>query len=947
MNKPGPAELSARSRRNLGLKARLLLMTLIPTGLIALALGGYFTWQQMREVEEQLLHRGLMTIEYLQRPAAEALLEGDIDRFGRLLNTGLNHTDVRSLSLHDADMRPLQHRGPLMYPAGDPLTGIDITAGTGLQIQRSKQSSRFLMPLLAGPELTNRQAHPEIAADSLLGWLEVELSHGNMLLRRYQSLLATLVTIILGLALTGLVVTVMGRRITDPMARINAAIRQISQGHFDIRLGEQGSRELDDLALGVSTMAQTMQSAQGELQQNIDQATEDLRQTLETIEIQNIELDLARKTAQEASRIKSEFLANMSHELRTPLNGILGFSSLLQRTEMSGRQQEYLSTIEKSADNLLAIINEILDFSKIEAGKLILENLSFNLRDLIDDTLTMLAPSAHDKGLELVSIIYRDTPLGLSGDPMRLKQILANLISNAIKFTHEGSVSVRVMAEHQDADQVLLRISVNDTGIGLSPTQQKSLFKAFSQADNSISRQTGGTGLGLVISKRLVEQMHGEIGLRSQPGEGSEFWLTLRLTRSAHGEDELPEKPLLGMRAALVEPQLLSRQMLLHSLEDLGLSVRVFNNPQELHEALTSRTNRDDSLQLALVSVRHTTTAPGDTLEMARQWAEFSICKSIVLTDTTEHYPLLDQLPRSMCQTVSKPVCTRKLYRAVMHLLGDDPMTTVPLPRQRPHALRVLCVDDNLANLKLLEAFLADLGVETLSATSGEEALELLTEQMVDLIFMDVQMPGMDGRQTTSELRVREDIAGFDPVPIVALTAHALNSERRQLLQCGMNDYLSKPITTEQLRHSLNKWTGMAPTAQLPAPASPPTDVAGIDETTTAAEPQQQLLAAIDPEEGLRLAAGKADLADDLLQMLLQGLPEDHQAIRQAMDQEQQDALLDRVHKLHGASRYCGVPELRECCQEAETLLKKGQDSRSAIIALLAAIDRLLETSAD
>ncbi|WP_044497948.1 ATP-binding protein [Pseudomonas saudimassiliensis] len=921
-------------------------MTLVPTGLMALALGGYFSWQQMREAEQQLLQRGLMTVEYLQRPAADALLDGDVARFGLLLEAALNHTDVRSLSLHDVDMRPLQHRGPQMYPAGEPLTGLTITAGTGLQIQRSKHSSRFIMPLLARPELTNRQAHPEVAADSLLGWLEVELAHGNLLLERYQNLLATLITIILGLALTGLVVSIMGRRITEPVGRINAAIRQISQGHFDIRLGEQGSRELDDLAQGVSTMALTMQSAQGELQQNIDQATEDLRQTLETIEIQNIELDLARKTAQEASRIKSEFLANMSHELRTPLNGILGFSTLLQRTELSGRQQEYLSTIEKSADNLLAIINEILDFSKIEAGKLILENLSFNLRDLIDDTLTMLAPSAHDKGLELVSIIYRDTPLGLSGDPMRLKQILANLISNAIKFTHEGSVSVRVMAEHQDANQVLLRISVNDTGIGLSPTQQKSLFKAFSQADNSISRQTGGTGLGLVISKRLVEQMHGEIGLRSQPGEGSEFWLTLRLARSAHSEDELPEKPLLGMRAALVEPQLLSRQMLLHNLEDLGLSVRVFDNTQELHEALTSRTNRDDSLQLALISVRHTATAPGDTLEMARQWSELNICKTIVLTDTTEHYPLLDQLPRSMCQTVSKPVCTRKLHRAVMHLLGNDPLAAPSPARQGVHNLRVLCVDDNLANLKLLEAFLADMAVDSLLATSGEEALELLTEQMVDLIFMDVQMPGMDGRQTTAELRLREEIAGFDPVPIVALTAHALTTERRELLQCGMNDYLTKPITTEQLRHSLNKWTGMAP-AQPAAPAPP---AAPAQDSSTVGAPSMEpvptdSLAAIDLEEGLRLAAGKADLAEDLLQMLLAGLPDDRQAISSALEQGERKALLERVHKLHGASRYCGAPELRARCQQAETLLKQDRDSHGAVLALLTAIDRLLDAS--
>ena len=941
---------SAMKRQpSLGINARLLLMTLLPTALMALVIGGYFSWQQLRSTEQQLLQRGLMTIEYLQPPAANALLSGHAAAVGPTLYAALNYTDVRALAVHDPDMRPLERRGPKMYPAGPPLTNVELAAGTGLQIHRGDHSTRFLMPLLASADLPEREDYPHIEPDSLLGWLEVELSHGNTLLQQYQGLLATLVTIILGLALTAAGVAIMGRRITQPILRLNAAIAQISQGQFDVRLDEQNSRELDDLARGINNMAQTMQSAQGELQQNIEQATEDLRQTLETIEIQNIELDLARKTAQEASRIKSEFLANMSHELRTPLNSILGFTSLLQRSDLSGRQQEYLTTIGKSADSLLAIINEILDFSKIEAGKLVLENLSFNLRDLVDETLTMLAPSAHDKGLELVSIIYRDTPLGLSGDPMRLKQILANLISNAIKFTHEGSVSVRVMAEQQDADQVLLRISVNDTGVGLSPTQQKALFKAFSQADNSISRQTGGTGLGLVISKRLVEQMQGEIGLRSQPGEGSEFWLTLRLSRSAHGEDELPERPLLGLRVALVEPQLLSRQMLLHSLENIGLSVRMFDNARELHEALTSPAHRDDSLQLAIISTRHAATPPGETLELARQWSELNICKTIILTDTTEHYPLLDRLPRSMCQTLSKPVNTRKLYRAVLQLLSDKP-TALPSPRQRTQTPRVLCVDDQPANLRLLEAFLGDIGVTTLLADSGEEALEILTEQHVDLIFMDVQMPGMDGRQVTGELRLREELAGFDPVPIVALTAHALDSERRQLLQCGMNDYLTKPITAEQLRQTLNKWTGMLvhaaelpPTGNLPLSPMPvePPEPPQPEILTTPAPADKPDTLVLDPEEGLRLAAGKADLAADMLKMLLDGLPEDSRQITTALQQGDQAQLREVIHKLHGASRYCGVPQLRACCQEAESRLKQGKDSQAAVTALLEAIERL------
>ena len=257
---------------------------------------------------------------------------------------------------------------------------------------------------------------------------------------------------------------------------------------------------MDELASGINRMAEALLSAREELQQSIDQATEDVQQNLETIEIQNIELDLARKEALEASRIKSEFLANMSHEIRTPLNGILGFTQLLQKSDLTPRQQDYLGTIEKSADSLLGIINEILDFSKIEAGKLVLDTIPFNLRDLIEDTLTILAPAAHTKQLELVSLVYRDTPLSLVGDPLRLKQVLTNLISNAIKFTNEGTIAVRAMVEDDNGERAQLRISVQDTGIGLTDQDLRALFQAFSQADNSMSRQPGGTGLGLVIS---------------------------------------------------------------------------------------------------------------------------------------------------------------------------------------------------------------------------------------------------------------------------------------------------------------------------------------------------------------------------------------------------------------------------------------------------------------
>ncbi|SFM10897.1 two-component system, NarL family, sensor histidine kinase BarA [Halopseudomonas yangmingensis] len=903
----------------IGIKARLLLMTLVPASVLAVTLGIFFSWQHISLLEQQLLDRGLMTVEHLRTPAYNSLRQGSEETSRQLLKRALNHTDVRAISLYDAEQQQLQHSGPVMYPPTRTLSLNHQTLYSGVQIQASEHSRRFLLPLTDTDEL-------------LHGWLEVELDLHPTRLQGYRALLAMLAAIITGLGFSALVVSLLGRHITDPVARLNQAIQHISRGQFDIRLRDAGSRELNDLAGGINSMAAALQSAQGEMQQNIEQATEDLRQTLETIEVQNIELDLARKAAQEASRTKSEFLANMSHELRTPLNGILGFSNLLQRTELNPRQQEYLGTIEKSADNLLVIINEILDFSKIEAGKLTLENLPFNLRDLVQDTLTMLAPAAHQKDLELASIIYRDTPLGVSGDAQRIKQVLANLISNAIKFTRQGSVCVRVMLENEDAHQVLLRISVTDTGVGLSAEQQKSLFRAFSQVDNSLTRQSGGTGLGLVIAKRLVEQMQGEIGLHSELGRGTDFWFTLRLNKSRQVSDDLPVRPFEGMRAAVLEPHLQSRQSLQHALEDLGLQLRLFSDLQQLDQTLRQPPSGQPPMDLVVLSTRLDNFSPQDVIQLARDWAVRDLGRIMLLSDSHEHYPELDSLPQSHCQSLSRPVCHRKLYRAASRLLHPDTSRQDSLDQlPRVDGVSVLCVDDNPANLRLVQTFLLEMGARVLTAESGEQALALLADQPVDLIFMDVQMPGMDGRQTTAELRLREQQSGSPTVPVIALTAHALADERRQLLLCGMNDYLCKPITPEQLGHCIRQWTGQEPMQAntgraTAAPSTPNTD---------------NILAVLDLNEGLQLAAGKQDLAQDMLDMLLKGLDEEYRLIEALATGNQHAELLEQVHRLHGATRYCGVPQLRECCRVAEESLKLGKDYRSSIDNLLQAIRRL------
>ncbi|MFG3451348.1 response regulator [Stutzerimonas stutzeri] len=908
--------------RDLGIKSRVLVLILLPSTVLAVALGVYFTWMQLSEMRHQLDERGQLIAEQLAPLAAPAMAQGYGKRLQRILNQVLDQPDVRAVSILDTERNVQAHAGPNMITPSPP------TDPEALTQVSSVDTTRILLPVL-GKHLNLAADNPE---DDLrqIGWLELELSHQGTLLRGYRSLFTSLLLIGAGLIITALLALRMSTAISKPLHKVKVAVAQLKDGYLETRLPALGSHEMDELAAGINRMAEALLSAREELQQSIDQATEDVQQNLETIEIQNIELDLARKEALEASRIKSEFLANMSHEIRTPLNGILGFTHLLQKSDLSPRQQDYLSTIEKSADSLLGIINEILDFSKIEAGKLVLDSIPFNLRDLIEDTLTILGPAAHSKHLELVSLVYRDTPLSLVGDPLRLKQVLTNLVSNAIKFTNEGTVVVRAMVEDERSDRAQLRISVQDTGIGLTDQDLRSLFQAFSQADNSLSRQPGGTGLGLVISKRLIEQMGGEIGVDSIPEEGSEFWISLSLPKARDDIEDLPRAGLMGRRVGVLEQHPLARQALQHQLERCGLEVLPFDSLDLLHDAVAAAHSSETQIDIAVLGVSQREIAPQQLCQ--RLWDFEALgCKCIVLCPTSEQAQYHDALPESHthAQLQSKPACTRKLQRVLLDLLRPPQalVESLALPETRPP--RVLCVDDNPANLLLLETLLTDMGGEVEAVSSGQEALEAVKRKSFDLVFMDVQMPGMDGRQTTEAIRLWEADSGQPPLPVIALTAHALSNEKRSLLQSGLDDYLTKPISERQLAQVILKWTGL-PLARsfLAAPAEPL-----LPDT---------LLKVLDSEEGLRLAAGKADLAADMMSMLLASLEDDRRAIREARLVNDRQALIDRIHRLHGATRYCGVPQLRAACERSETLLKQNHPSAvQAMDELDSAIERL------
>lgn len=908
--------------KDLGIRGRVLMLTLLPSTLLAVVLGAYFTWMQLSEMRLQLDERGQLIAEQLAPLAAPAMNLGYDKRLQRILTQVLDQADVRAVTILDPERVQRVHAGPRMLtppPPGDP---------EGLTRVSSMDHTRILMPVLSRHlNLADEARGPE---EKLIGWLELELSHHNTLLRGYRSLLTSLFLVGTGLIITALLALRMSRAISLPLQRVKAAVAQLKDGHLETRLPPLGSHEMDELASGINRMAEALLSAREELQQSIDQATEDVQQNLETIEIQNIELDLARKEALEASRIKSEFLANMSHEIRTPLNGILGFTQLLQKSDLTPRQQDYLGTIEKSADSLLGIINEILDFSKIEAGKLVLDTIPFNLRDLIEDTLTILAPAAHTKQLEQVSLVYRDTPLSLVGDPLRLKQVLTNLISNAIKFTNEGTIAVRAMVEDDNAERAQLRISVQDTGIGLTDQDLRALFQAFSQADNSMSRQPGGTGLGLVISKRLIEQMGGEIGVDSIPDEGSEFWISLSLPKARDDAEDLPHPALQGRRIALLEQHPLARQALQHQLHSLGLEVQTFDTLDQMQSTISARRQSSELIDLAVLGVTNREIEPQ---ALSRRLAEIEAlgCKCVVLCPTTEQASYHDALPEahSYTQLQGKPACTRKLQRVLVELVRPNQAYAEPAAAAPSRAARVLCVDDNPANLLLVKTLLGDMGADVVAVDNGPAALEAVKQHSFDLVLMDVQMPGMDGRQTTEAIRQWEQASSSTPLPIVALTAHALANEKRSLLQSGLDDYLTKPISDRQLAQVVLKWTGLALRSQ-------PQRIAEASPTA------EQSLKVLDQEEGLRLAAGKADLADDMLGMLLQSLEGDRRTIREARLAGDRQALIERVHRLHGATRYCGVPQLRNACQQSETLLKQNHpDSEAALDELDAAIGRL------
>lgn len=744
---------------------------------------------------------------------------------------------------------------------------------------------------------------------------------------------------IIGLFFGYLTSHLLARRITRPIGELVKSVDLISNGQYDHPIQIHTMDEIGYLGHRFAAMQMT-------LKKHIDlllRTNEQLQSEVAARKQKEQELRSAKKAAEAANIAKSNFLANISHELRTPLNGVLGLTELIiETTDQSDRQRMLLNNIHRSGKTLLSIINEVLDFSAIETSKLKLRKADFNLINAIEETAEFMAVSAQKNGLELACLIHNDVPVNVFGDEKRLRQVLTNIIGNAVKFTNQGEIVIRVEVMKRDAQEALLRFEVLDTGIGITAEAQASIFDPFYQADGSHSRQYGGTGLGLSIARELTELMGGTIHVDSQLGHGATFWFTVPFERpSGHAAENLPVAGRLSedFTVLLVDGNDGCRSILNYYLTHLGIECREFSDAAQVQKGIP----KDDAGAGIFVVFMDTTMSGTDALEVVqriRSHTSPATAKFVLLAPIGFKHEENQALMAECHDYLAKPVRRAQLYDCLMSLKKNI-SGPKPAPTRRkdpagclqpPGRYRVLLAEDNEINRIVSCEMLENLGCSVEIAVNGREVVEAFDRQPYDLIAMDCQMPEIDGYEAARIIREKEK-ASRSPdsrIPIVALTAHTTEGDRKRCHDAGMDDYLTKPYTMHQLRGAISRFL---PVEDLPGSR-------GTKGVRLPSENTEIAKASIDHRalEQLRgLPVEKdLDLLTKVIQIYLKEASKQLNILRSAVSENDIDAVETAASKLRSSSCNLGAAKLSELCKEFEAAVKgKSNGNGSAVFSRL------------
>ncbi len=899
------------------IKSQLLAISIIPITVLSVILSISYSLIQVNYINKIHKDYGITLVKNIGPSCEFGILTGNEEFLYSITNTIIESSHAVSVTIYDGNYKKLvdvgqqaSHRLPKDWES------IDGEGDTRL-FETDKHTSFFAPIYSSSVDIYDDfqdSIYNDSSLDNAIGYIEITLSKSAVNDEVDQVYIASLLITLSGVLIFAIISLVISNKIANPIRKLSSLVAKIKEGDLVTRSPLDATGEIRDLQNGINSMSSALFNSRENMQEEIDKATKSFKDANEELERKNVELSVAQQTALDASKAKSQFLANMSHEIRTPLNGILGFIQLLEKSQMGATEKEYVHIIQNSGETLLEIINDILDFSKAESGNLKVYNAPLNLQYLLDDVIKILTPSAHEKDIIISYIIYEDVTPHIISDAQKIRHILTNIISNAIKFTKEGAVEIRISLDDEDSSSEKLLISIRDSGIGIEEKDQELIFKPFQQADASKARSVGGTGLGLPISKHFAEMLNGTINIESEYGKGSTFNITINYHPDRSIEKPIIEKSLNSLKLLLHCDNPLTLFKLSHLTTEMGATVQ----HEEAHNAFNNRLT-EKHYDIIILGCRQK--------EILNQKVEKSIsfirslqpeCKILILANSCNP-EILTNIPKTEgLLTISQPFTEEAFRNALNELINpQNKLVEKTITNTEQHEVnmsnqRLLVVEDNPINSKLLITMLKQFNIHPQLAESGSEAVKLTQEQDFDLIFMDLHMPDMDGTEATKLIKQHNP-----QVPIVAITADILANENNALYNNGFNGLISKPIDEEKLIECLNKFL-----------------LHGTFSQTL--------------NKILQQFNGKESLAAEMYQLLIKELKDKPVELPQLLNEKNYQELIQLVHKMNGSASYCGLKALQQAAEGLEVALKREQYSEvpTLLDELLIQITQILNEDA-